>query len=49
MRVLASVLSLNIADPQPRDGGAPNPSRMFCSSALFLSLAGDESQPRDGG
>ncbi|KAI1580196.1 hypothetical protein PtrEW4_000174, partial [Pyrenophora tritici-repentis] len=38
-------LNLTYTDPQPRDGGAPNPGAMFSLS----TMAGDEAQPRDGG
>lgn len=50
MRAPSVDLHHSYSDPQPRDGGAPNP-RVESPSSLHLSMAGsgDEPQPRDGG
>jgi hypothetical protein len=47
MRVPSLDLNLSYNDPQPRDGGAPNPRSESTSS--MLDMAVDEPQPRDGG
>lgn len=48
---LALDMSLSYVDPQPRDGGAPNPSAATSRLSLskLVSMAGDGPQPRDGG
>ena len=49
MRVSSLDLNFSYNDPQPRDGGAPNP-RTESPSLALLSMAGDKDpQPRDGG
>ncbi|KAL6709767.1 hypothetical protein ACN47E_001196 [Coniothyrium glycines] len=50
MRVAVLALNLRSSDPQPRDGGAPNPGvRPMMSSSTMRTPANDGSQPRDGG
>jgi hypothetical protein len=48
MRVPAPVFNFGYTDPQPRDGGAPNPSVRSRSANMFLRTDEDD-QPRDGG
>ncbi|KAB2100694.1 hypothetical protein AA0113_g8966 [Alternaria arborescens] len=36
-------------EPQPRDGGAPNPSARLSSPMMLFKAPKDGSQPRDGG
>lgn len=50
MHVLVSDFNLSYTDPQPRDGGAPNPGVRFAMrSSTMRATSGDGSQPRDGG
>ncbi|KAF2200136.1 hypothetical protein GQ43DRAFT_88625 [Delitschia confertaspora ATCC 74209] len=46
-----SALVFNCSDPQPRDGGAPNPRMAHTTTSMAFSLLafGDEPQPRCGG
>jgi len=49
MQFIASTRNFTYKDPQPRDGGAPNPSARLRSSSSMLARSGNETQPRDGG
>lgn len=50
MRTPLLNLNLDLANRDPRDGGAPNPSaKSRLSLAMSLSASGDDEEPRDGG